>query len=82
MEIARLFLYLGLRQLTIGVALGVIGTAAMLRLLENFLYGVPSFPFATMLSTLLILAVVSLGACLVPSRRAANISPMEAMRSD
>ncbi|HEY1765986.1 MAG TPA: ABC transporter permease [Opitutaceae bacterium] len=81
-EITRLFLYLGLRQLAIGGALGIIGAAALLRLLDNFLFGVPSFPFTTLLSTSLILALVSLAACLIPSRRAANISPMEAMRSD
>ena len=82
LAICRLFLFVGLRQLTIGIVLGVIGTALVERIVGQLLFEAPPFPVATLVSTGAVIAAVSLAACLIPSRRAANISPMEALGGD
>jgi ABC-type antimicrobial peptide transport system permease subunit len=65
-------------------ALGaVVGTGIPLgatRLLVTFLYGVkPGDPF-TLLSVIVLLAVVALVACLIPARRATRVDPLVALR--
>ena len=65
-------------------ALGaVVGTGISLgatRLLVTFLYGVkPGDPF-TLLSVIVLLAVVALVACLIPARRATKVDPLVALR--
>jgi len=82
LAICRLFLFIGLRQLTIGIVLGVIGTALVERIVGQLLFEAPPFPVATLVSTAVVIAAVSLAACLIPSRRAANVSPMEALSGD
>jgi ABC-type antimicrobial peptide transport system permease subunit len=65
-----------------GVAMGVVGALGLTRLAEKMLYGVaPTDPvtFAGASGLLILLAVV---AALVPSRRAARLSPVETLRSD
>jgi predicted permease len=82
LAICRLFLFIGLKQLTIGMVLGVIGTAMVERIVGQLLFEAPPFPVATLASTAVVIAAVSLAACLIPSRRASNISPIEALGSD
>ena len=79
LAICRLFLFTGLRQLILGIVFGVIGTALVERFVGQLLFDAPPFPVATLMSTAIVVAAVSLAACLIPSRRAANISPMEAL---
>jgi predicted permease len=80
--ICRLFLFIGLSQLTIGIVLGVIGTSLVERIVGQLLFEAPRFPVATLVTTAAVIAAVSLVACLIPSRRAANVSPMEALGGD
>lgn len=82
LAICRLFLFIGLRQLTIGIVLGVIGTALVGRIVGQLLFEAPPFPVAALVSTAVVIAAVSLAACLIPSSRAANISPIEALGGD
>jgi predicted permease len=80
--ITRLFLLIGLRQLAIGIVLGIAGTAVVGRIVGQLLFEAPPFPMGTLVSTAVVIAAVSLAACLIPSRRAAKVSPMEALGSD
>jgi len=66
----------------IGVALGIAGALASSRVLASFLYGVTPTDAAVFVSVPAVLAIVALGACVVPARRAARVDPVTALRSD
>ena len=80
--IRRLFLFIGLRQVAIGIGLGVLGSALVERIVGQLLYEAPPFPIGTLVSTAVVIGTVSLAATLLPSQRAANVSPMEALSGD
>jgi predicted permease len=76
------FLGLALRLLAAGTFLGLLGAWLTGRAMQAVLFQVPALHPATLAGTAGVLAGVSLVACLVPSSRAARISPMEAMTED
>jgi hypothetical protein len=70
------------RVVAIGLVLGVAGAAASGKLVTSFLYGLtPSDP-AIIAIAAAVLAVVALGAGLVPALRAARVDPVAALRED
>ena len=80
--VVRLILSEGLTLLGVGLLLGVAAALLSTRLLAGFLYGVPPLdPFTFTLVPMLLL-VATLGACLIPSFRAAAIDPMNALRHE
>jgi ABC-type antimicrobial peptide transport system permease subunit len=73
------FLALAARLLAIGMILGFLGAWMTGEELRNYLFQVPPFSVAIFASAMFVIAVVSLAACLLPSDRAARISPVEAL---
>ena len=72
----------GLAMAFAGIVMGVAGSLALTRLIQNILFGVsPSDPF-TLVLVMLILTGVALGACLVPARKANRVDPMIALRCE
>ena len=72
----------GLTLALIGTGAGLLGALAASRLLSRLLFGVtPTDPIAFGISALLLLAVAGV-ACWVPSRRAAGIDPLRALRQE
>ena len=69
-----------IRMALVGVAIGVVGAAAVLRLLRSLLVGVPVVDVMTFAAVALGLVVVAALASFVPARRATAISAMEALR--
>ena len=66
----------------LGVAVGLIAALAGSQLIRSLLYGVsPRDPVVFSLTTLALLAIALL-ACWLPARRAARLSPLEALRTD
>jgi predicted permease len=65
---------------TAGVVLGLLGALAASRLLAGFLFGVSTTDPAVFMAVPSLLAVVALGACVVPARRAARVDPVRALR--
>ncbi len=78
-QIRSQFFFLALRLLAAGTLLGVIGAWFAGQAMEAVLFQVAAFNAATLAGAAGILSVVSLAACLLPSHRAARISPMEAL---
>ena len=65
-----------------GIAVGLAMALAGSRLIESLLYGVSSRDPTVFTATTLLLLAVALVACWVPARRAARLSPLEALRID
>ena len=70
------FLSLALRLLAAGTALGVLGAWLTGKAMQSVLFQVPPLHMATLAVTAGLLGAVSLIACLLPSHRAAKVSPM------
>jgi ABC-type antimicrobial peptide transport system permease subunit len=73
------FFSLGLRLLSCGTILGVVGAWLAGRAMQTILFHVSALNLAILAGTVGVMGLVSLLACLVPSHRAARISPMEAL---
>jgi predicted permease len=80
-QIRNQFFSLALRLLAAGTILGILGGLLAGRAMRAVLYHVPPVDPAILAGAAAIIGVVSLVACLVPSHRAARISPMEALAS-
>jgi putative ABC transport system permease protein len=71
----------GGRLAAIGIVLGIGGSFALTRYLQSLLFGVAPNDPATLAGVCLLLAGVTLAACVVPAVRAARVDPSAALRS-
>ena len=72
----------GLRQLAVGLLIGVAGALGVGQLLQSLLVQTsPSDP-TTLIGIVGILTTVAVLACLVPARRAAHLDPTVSLRHD
>jgi len=78
-QIRGQFVALALRLLVCGTILGVMGAWLAGRAMETVLFHVAALNLAILAGSAGVMGVVSLVACLLPSHRAARISPMEAL---
>jgi len=76
------FLSLSLRLLIAGTVLGLIGAWQAGRAMRSLLFQVPPLNVAVLAAAACVTAAVCLAACLLPSQRAAQISPMEALAEE
>ncbi len=63
-----------------GALLGLLASAASVRVLDSFVFGVETDDPLTLVAAPLVLAGAALLACWMPGRRAARIDPMDALR--
>jgi putative ABC transport system permease protein len=81
-DVLRLIVNSSMMWVLMGVALGVLGSLGLGRLLGTLLYGVrPSDP-AVLGSVSALLAAVALAASYLPARRAAKVDPLVALRCE
>jgi len=80
--IARLVLSQGLGKLGLGAGIGLILAFGFAQLLSGLLFGVSAFDPLTYLGVVVILAVVTFCASLLPTRRALAIAPIVALRQE
>ncbi len=81
-NVLRMMLGQGLRLAVVGVALGLLGAMALTRLLKGLLFGISSSDPWTFAVIAVLLVGVALLACLIPARRATNVNPLDALRSE
>ena len=79
-NVTRLVLRGAVRQLALGLAVGVPLALAGGRLLSSQLYGVKSYDLRILGVAVIVLVACALIAALVPARRAAKVDPMVALR--
>jgi putative ABC transport system permease protein len=79
-DVLRLVLGRGLLLTAMGVAIGIVGAAALTRSLTTLVFGIAPFDPLTFAAGALLLAAVALAGCYVPSRRAMRVDPMVALR--
>jgi putative ABC transport system permease protein len=67
---------------SVGIALGLIGAFAVIRLLKKMLLGVSASDPVTFAGTALLLGAVAVVASLIPALRAARVDPVTALRHE
>jgi hypothetical protein len=70
----------GMLPVVVGLAVGLVASFGLTRLMAGMLFGVSAGDPATLLGVALVLAAVGLAATLVPARRATRVTPAVALR--
>jgi len=81
-ELTGMFVRHGLTLTGIGVGIGLLASFAAMRLLSTLLFGVSPVDLATYSLVTIALAATAWLACYLPSRRAATVDPLVALRSE
>jgi len=81
-QIRSQFFYLSLRLLACGTLLGLVGAWQAGRAMQAVLFHVPPINLAILAGVGCVMGLVTLVACVLPSQRAARISPMEALAEE
>ncbi|HKQ89094.1 MAG TPA: ABC transporter permease [Blastocatellia bacterium] len=81
-DVLRLVVRQGTWLALVGLAIGLVGSLALTRLMSSVLYGVSATDVVTFAGVTLLLGSVVLIACYLPARRAAKVDPMIALRCE
>ena len=81
-DVLMLVVKQGMTLTAIGVAIGLIASFALTRLMKTLLFGVSATDAMTFVLIPLLLTVVALAACLIPARRATKVDPLQALRHE
>jgi putative ABC transport system permease protein len=81
-EIVRMILSQGMGLALVGVIIGVATAFALTSAVKSFLFGVTPNDPATFLSVAAVLTAAALAACYLPARRAAQVDPLRALRTE
>lgn len=81
-DVLHMLLRQGMRLVFIGLAVGLVASLGLARVLSNLLYGVGWLEPWPLLASAGLFVVVALVACWLPARRALKVSPVEALRAE
>ncbi|HEY6186740.1 MAG TPA: ABC transporter permease [Pyrinomonadaceae bacterium] len=79
-DVLKMVVGQGLKLITAGIALGLVGAFALTRIMTSLLFGVSTVDPLTFAAVSALLALVALAACYIPARRATKVDPMIALR--
>ena len=82
LDVLKLILGRGLALTLTGIALGLVASFALTRFLSSLLFGISATDPVTFGGLSLLLTLVALVACYLPTRRAMKVDPMVALRNE
>ena len=79
-DVLRMVVLEGMKPVAFGVVLGIAGAFALGRVLASLIFSVKPTDPATFLGAAVLLALISLLACMIPAYRATRVDPIAALR--
>jgi putative ABC transport system permease protein len=79
-DVLKLILGHGMALTVSGLAIGVLASLVVTRLMESLLFGVPAVDVVTYATVAVFLTCVALLACYVPTRKGIKVDPLTAIR--
>ena len=81
-DLLKLVIGQGMKLVAVGLALGLVTSFALTRLIAKLLFGVSTTDPLTFAGTSLLLTAIGVLACWLPARRATQVDPLVALRHD
>jgi putative ABC transport system permease protein len=81
-DVLRQMLTMGGRLVLIGLAVGLVGSVALVKYLQSEVFHIPGTDPWSLAGVVVVLSAAGLLACLVPARRASRLNPMTALRHE
>jgi predicted permease len=81
-DVLAMIMRQGMKQVLIGVVLGLFGAIWLTGILKGLLFGVGATDPLTFVLVAFLLVMVALLACYIPARRATRVSPLQALRHE
>jgi ABC-type antimicrobial peptide transport system permease subunit len=81
-DVLKLIISQGMKLVLIGIVIGLAGAFAVTRAVSSLLFGVGATDPVTFVGVAILLVAVALLACWIPARRATQVDPLVALRSE